>query len=154
MRSPNGKAKGLGQERVEQILAAYGAKPEHWPAAERPGMLAELEVSSQAQARLAEEQELDRALEHVATCEPSAKLRAAILQAVPAPKRSWSSALDAWAESLWPTRRVWAFGGALAAAAVLGVATGLVSPDTDSAAADTDVAAVAFDDYAQLGDVP
>ena len=149
-----GKAAALSQERVEQILAAYGVRPERWPKQEREAVLAAMEASAEVRARMEQHRALDHLLDEVATLEPSAELQRRIIAAAPTRKRSWASSIDSWAESLWPARRSWLLGGALAAAAALGVATGLLVPETDLDQGETDVAAVAFDDYAALGEVP
>lgn len=67
-------------ERFETLLDAYGAEPERWPSAERAAAEALLESDARAQALHQAALTLDAHLEHVEVDEPSARLRAQVLE--------------------------------------------------------------------------
>jgi hypothetical protein len=67
-------------ERFETLLDAYGAEPERWPSAERDAAKALLRSDARAQALQQAALALDSHLEQVEVDEPSARLRARILE--------------------------------------------------------------------------
>lgn len=67
-------------ERFEALLDAYGAEPERWPSAERDAAKALLESDARAHALHQAALALDSQLERVEVDEPSARLRARVLE--------------------------------------------------------------------------
>ena len=120
----------LSVARFEAILAAYGAKPERWPADERAAALDLAKTASGAKACLAEADRLDRALSALPSPEgaDSAFLRrlatipyTTARQGLPRPGPRWTGAFAAalGIRSLAPQ------GLAIAAAGIVGVWLGL-----------------------------
>ena len=66
--------------RLAELLDAYGCNPEHWPERERPGALALLSNDPRALALQTAARQLDQQLEQFEVSEPSAQLRARILE--------------------------------------------------------------------------
>lgn len=94
-------------DRLTEILDAYGADPNRWPAAERADALALVAVSPDARDLVAAAARLDAVLDALPPAQaPSAALRARIVAAAPARSRP---------------RRVAAVLAPLAAAAVLAI---------------------------------
>jgi hypothetical protein len=101
-------------ERLQALIAAYGAEPAHWPTAERAAAETALREAADSQALLATERALD-----------------AILDAWPAPRvtlqlreRSLMGAPREGAERLgW--RRIWLFGAGFTAACGAGLLVGI-----------------------------
>lgn len=151
-RNPTGN--GLDQKRFEQMLAAYGSHPDAWPTEHRQGAQALLEASAECRQLLAQEAVLDGMLDQAPAHEPSRGLRQRVLDAAPRVSNSWAQRLDRWASGLWPLGRSWQPVGVLAVAAALGIVAGFqltaLDPEQDAA----DVASVALDDFADLGDLP
>ncbi len=84
----------ISVERFEQLLAAYGAAPEHWPETERSAAQRLLDESAAARRLLAHAAALDALLDHAAIEPPSPLLRAQVLMAAPrAPRRRWAYAM-------------------------------------------------------------
>lgn len=145
--------RAVSLERFRALLDAYGARPELWPAEERPAALALRDVSPEARALFDAEIALDAEFAGVVDPEldPSFLRR---LNEVPlrAPqKRAWFSL-----RGLWLPAASWAF------AAVLGLGFGLtaeplaeedgtepvaaasaVAPDTAPSLAEDDISALA-----------
>ncbi len=132
-------------ERLKQIIAAYGADPDRWPAEERPAAEALLRRSSQAQACLAEEARLDALLDEIPAGEVSPALAARIVAALPAepaversqPAASLGQQVRDRLSALLDGEggMDWLAGGGmmrpaslLGGAALLGLATGLFAP--------------------------
>ncbi|MBV1686759.1 hypothetical protein KRR38_03490 [Novosphingobium sp. G106] len=93
-------------ERLTQILAAYGSRPERWPEGERADAMALLESG---QAGHLDAERLDRALDRLTVAHPDAALV--------------GQALAGFAASSSLLRRWW-FAPLLAGSGALGVATG------------------------------
>jgi hypothetical protein len=148
------KRVGMTRERLAQILATYGSHPNRWPANERQAAVALLATHEQAQQVLAQEAELDAILAVAPTVEPSHRLRERILRAAPSAPTAWSDRLDRWASGLWPMGRSYQPLGALAAAAALGIAVGLVLPSQDTDADSSDLGDGTYEAFADLGDLP
>ena len=70
----------ISNQRVEAIIAAYGADPERWPEAERAGALARLERSGERRDQLQGEAELDALLGGLGRPQPSNMLKAKLLE--------------------------------------------------------------------------
>jgi hypothetical protein len=70
-------------DRLEALLAAYGADPARWPAAERDAARALLARSAAARARRDAAARLDRLLDAVPAAAPSPALAARVLAAAP-----------------------------------------------------------------------
>src|SRR5262245_13525280 len=73
-------------QQLQQLLDAYGANPERWPAEERATALALLAHSTAARAQRNEAARLDALLDLAPVALPSAELAAQILAAAPAEK--------------------------------------------------------------------
>lgn len=116
----------LSLERFQRLLAAYGARRELWPAAERPAAEGLLEMSSEARALLSREEDLDTGLTALAALTPelSAGLSRKLAEI---PLRS---ARKSWA---WPFGRVWVPAAAWAAAAMFGIAIGTLTSESQPA---------------------
>lgn len=123
-----GRGDGMTAARFAVILDAYGSEKRRWPSTERAAAEALLAASPEARARLAEAARLDRVLSASTAPEPSAALRAAILQA--APKATPADSVElrrrriGFAETgrgLWQSL-VGELGGLRPAGAVLGLA--------------------------------
>lgn len=110
----------LALDRFQQLLAAYGARRELWPAAERAAAERLLETSSEARALLPREEDLDVGLTALASLTPelSPQLSRKLAEI---PLRSERK------RSFWPFGRVWV--PAWAAAAVFGLAVGNFMPE-------------------------
>lgn len=119
----------MEQERFEQLIAAYGADPARWPAAERAAA-----QRRAAERDLGDERALDALLDAYRVEGPSAALRQRVLAAAPGPRRAFR-----------PTRLFWLSGAGLAAACAAGVLLGVrlggamaspgVQPDREAEAA-------------------
>ena len=116
----------LSLERFQRLLAAYGARHELWPAAERPAAERLLEMSSEARTLLLREEDLDTGLSALAALTPeltpglSRKLAELPLRNA---RKRWS----------WPFGRVWVPAAAWAAAAVFGIAIGTLTSEGEPA---------------------
>lgn len=89
-------ARALTMERLVEMLDAYGAAPERWPAAERAAAEALIARSEEARAHQRRAAELDRLLDALPTVAPSAGLRERVLAAAPKRRpaaRAWRRAL-------------------------------------------------------------
>jgi hypothetical protein len=125
-------------DRFAQIVEAYGGSPRRWPEGERDEAEQLMERSAEARAIVERCAGLDALLDEAPGLEPSRALRDRILAAAPAARRSWAETLNEWASNLWPLGRSWQPIGALAAAAALGIAAGLVVPNTLNDAEEAD----------------
>ena len=74
----------MNRERFEQIVAAYGADPQHWPEAERAAAEAFATANADTAALVADEGGLDRMLDHAAALPDTTALAARILAQTPA----------------------------------------------------------------------
>jgi hypothetical protein len=119
----------LSLERFQRLLAAYGARRELWPAAERPAAELLLDASSEARALLSREEELDQGLMQLAALSPE-------LDATLSRKLAEIPLRNARKRALWPFGRVWVPAAAWAAAAVFGIAVGSFSVGDDPASAE------------------
>ncbi len=70
----------ISKQRVEAIIAAYGADPERWPEAERTGALELLERSGEGLDQLRGAAQLDALLGGAAQPQPSNMLKARLLE--------------------------------------------------------------------------
>jgi hypothetical protein len=119
-------------DRLREILDAYGAAPERWPAAERDAALALLAESAAARALVDAARRLDALLDRLPTPEPRAdadELAARIAAAEPrrspptvVPLRRAANDRLPWA---WPSL------AGIAAAAALGFWIGWSDPDAE-----------------------
>jgi len=133
----------LSLDRFQRLLAAYGARRELWPAAEREAAELLLERSSEARALAAKEDGLDSELAALSALEPELSpglsRRLAEIPLRQTRKRA-----------LWPFGRVWIPAVAWAAAAVFGLAVGNFAPNDD--ASDVTVAVDAAQPDSDEGD--
>ncbi len=111
----------MSPERFDALIAAYGAEPSRWPAAERGAAMA---YQHQHPDALSGEQALDEALDAWRPAPASVALRERILAAAPKPARP-----------RWSWRQVWLPGAGLAAACAAGAVVGatLVGPSLANA---------------------
>lgn len=145
-------------DRLEQILDAYGAAPQAWPAGERAAALALMERSESARQLCEQAAQLDSLLDTAADIEASSELRARVLGALPSKPMSWAARLDRVATWVWPFGPTWRPAAALVAAAALGIGVGTWIPNDPTADVDTastpDVSELVFAGYAYSGDEP
>jgi hypothetical protein len=123
----------LSLERFQRLLAAYGARRELWPAAERPAAERLLEASSEARALLSREEDLDSGLVELAALTPE-------LDPALSRKLAEIPLRNSRKRSFWPFGRVWVPAAAWAAAAVVGVAVGSFSVGDEPAIAEQTLA--------------
>lgn len=111
----------MTEERALELLAAYGADPMRWPAAERTAAQALLAVteSPRLQAALAEAEALDQALDGLSAPVLSEAARQRLTCEARPGLRGKLRGFLGWQGSLWRPA------GALAAALLLGVALGM-----------------------------
>lgn len=143
--------------RLAAILDAYGGEARRWPAAERAAAEALLTASPEARGLLAEVTRLDQMLSAAPAPEPSAALRAAILQAAPKPAATSRPSVAEIGRGLWQSLAgvlTGELGGLRPAGAVLGIALvlgvvagGALESQTE---ADTSVASAPTLDLLQL----
>lgn len=112
-------------ERLKDLLAAYGARPGLWPAEEHAAAQALIDTSDEARALYDEEQALDALLQKVAEPEVSAALQSRVrsmaIPPAPAPSASLLARMFCW---LRPQSQM-AWQGAVVAAGILGIVTGV-----------------------------
>lgn len=124
--------KRVDLERFAAIVDAYGADADAWPAEERAGALALLEVSAKAVELRAEAARLDGFLDELPELAPSVALSERILEEAPAPARGWTERWAQVVDAVWPFGPSWQPVAALATAAVLGITFGLVMPESSA----------------------
>ncbi len=129
MKREQGDGTQVGLERFAVLVEAYGASPDSWPEDEREGALRLLEQSSEAVRMHQDAKALDLWLDEAPCVEPSAALRARLLDAAPKSAVSWSERWSRAVERLWPFGPTWQPATALVAAAVLGLTFGLAAPE-------------------------
>lgn len=113
----------LSMDRYKALLAAYGARLELWPEAEREAARAFLASSAEARRLAADEAGLDALFTAIETAAPSPRLARRLAElpvSNPQPQR------------LWPFRRVWLPAIAWAAAAAVGVVIGSLTPEPEN----------------------
>ncbi len=138
------KSAPMSLERFEDLVDAYGASPDRWPADERKSGLALLASDAQAAQLCASAEALDDLLDAAPKEEPSAALRSRILAAAPERPLTWHERLDRFTEQLWPFTPRWQPAMGLATAALLGVVVGTAVPDAAAASEPVDVTELAF----------
>jgi hypothetical protein len=145
-------------QRLRAMLDAYGAAPDHWPAAERSAAEALIAGSAEAARAVAEARALDMALDEstaqvpadalarltpaTAFPPPRAAEQRAAVKIAPSPKRGWATAL---ADAFWPRAAVFA------SIAALGIVVGLASEPAYSISDDSVFAASDDGIYAVSG---
>jgi hypothetical protein len=119
----------LSLERFQRLLAAYGARRELWPVAERQAAERLLDTSSEARAVLSHEEDLDTGLMALSGLTP---------ELTPGLSRKLAEIplRNSRNRSLWPFRRVWVPAAAWAAAAVFGIAVGSFTAGEEPASAE------------------
>ncbi len=132
-------------ERLAEIVAAYGAAPHRWPAAERQAAEALVLHSAQAAVMVKRARVLDAALDASPDAPVPAALVSRIMAARPRPIMDSIAAMNASASqvsgSLWRSlvQTIWPYGspafpaGALVASVVLGIGLGMSAPSALSA---------------------
>ncbi|WP_119460427.1 hypothetical protein [Rhodospirillaceae bacterium SYSU D60014] len=133
-------------QRFEAITAAYGARPDRWPAAERDAANALLADSAAARTLLEGAAALDGLLDMVPAPAPAPTMRAAILAAAPrAATLSLAGRLaEAWRAFSGEFGGFRAAGPVLAASLLLGVAAGSLLSDGAGGASDPDLLQLAL----------
>lgn len=116
-------------DRLRGLLAAYGARPDTWPLEERAAAQALIDASDEARALYKEEQALDALLQRIEEPDVSAALHSrvrSIAKTTPAqPDPGFLGRMMGW---LGPRPQM-AWQGAVVAAGILGIATGVgISP--------------------------
>ena len=129
-----------GIDRFRQLIDAYGAKPERWPAVDRAAAIAFRAQSAEARAYADAAAALDAARDQAPAQMPSAALRGRVLAAAPSARSS------GWRDWLFGQMPVWRPVTAFAAAALLGLGLGWAQPVAlpASEAVVIDVAAFSF----------
>lgn len=141
-------------DRALAILAAYGADPDRWPAAERDMVLALVAAQPAVAARRAEEALLDRLVDAVPAHAAVPSIKARILAAAERDSRPAARKLrefTGWLAALWPFGPPWQPASALAAAALLGLVVGATLQGGYS---DDDYALLSFGLSAELDPLP
>jgi hypothetical protein len=121
----------MNLDRFAEIVAAYGADPALWPAAERRAAEALAQASSEARRLLDQAAPLDHLLRQAAMPQPSADLAQRIMARLPtrvAAHRVSGRRLSAWKEfslAAFPFRAAWPQFAVLALALSLGIGAGL-----------------------------
>lgn len=122
--------KSMDLQRLSELLDAYGASRERWPAAEREAALSLLASSDAARALHRQAQMLDAELDALAVPPPGAALRAAVIASIPQHRRGWVRAVG----ELWRELGGWrlaapAFAASLALGALLPIWLDETAPD-------------------------
>jgi hypothetical protein len=123
----------MNLKRLEQILAAYGAKPERWPDAERPLALALLARDIHAQQLLRDARQLDGLLDSLPALESSLDAASLAAKLSERPQEKGNIRVLPAARSRWRLPIIMPNLIGLAAAAVAGFWIGWSNPDTDNA---------------------
>jgi hypothetical protein len=120
----------ISTERVRALVAAYGAGPQRWPAAERADALRRIAEDPALAAEIEDAARLDALLDALPDPAPNPALRVALKNI---PDRSGASLLDRLA-AIWPFAGAgWRPATGLAAAAVLGIVVGFSTPESSLA---------------------
>lgn len=119
----------ITRDRVRDLLAAYGADPGRWPAAERDAAERLLSEDPTLAAEVADARAFDQLLDALPDPVPSPALRV-VLKDIPDRSRPGLAASLAW---LWPFGTPWRPAAGLVAAAVLGVVIGFATPEATTA---------------------
>jgi hypothetical protein len=106
--------------RLAEILAAYGADPARWPAAERDRLLAHVEAAPELQALLAEAREIDQVLARAKAPRVPAGALARLL-AEAARHKPQPSVIPFDQARARPRSSIWSWGAAAALAASFGL---------------------------------
>jgi hypothetical protein len=124
--------------RLAEVLAAYGADPARWPAAERDRLMAHLDNVSDLQALLSEAREIDQVLARVKTPEVPAGAVARLLAQTGQQKPSAAVILLDRARAR-PRPSIWSWGAAAALAASFGLGIFLGTTNLATSFGDNDV---------------
>jgi hypothetical protein len=119
----------MTRDRARALLAAYGADPGRWPAAERAAAERLAAADPVLAAELAEAQAVDALLDALPAPAPSPALRVALKDIPDGARLGWSGRLS----SLWPFGAPWRPAAGLVAAAVLGIFLGIVTSEPTTA---------------------
>ncbi len=106
--------------RLAEVLAAYGADPARWPAAERDRLMAHLDVAPDLQALLTEAREIDRVLAEARAPEVPTGA-AARLVARAGQQNASATVIPLSPARARPRPSIWSWGAAAALAASFGL---------------------------------
>jgi hypothetical protein len=124
--------------RLAEVLAAYGADPARWPAAERDRLMAHVENTPDLQALLIEAREIDQILASVkAPSVPAAA--AARLLAQAGQRKSKATVIPFDRARARPRPSIWSWGAAAALAASFGLGIFLGTTNFAAHFGDSDV---------------
>jgi hypothetical protein len=138
----------MNEDRLHQLLEAYGADPARWPDNERHHAARLHQAGGVAAAARA----LDAQLDLYAAPAASARLRQAILDRTRTLPQARPLSLAGWIGDLMPLRPLWPNLAGLAAALVIGFGVGFTDlgamADTDPAVQSTVFGFESLDDFA------
>jgi hypothetical protein len=129
--------------RLAEVLAAYGADPARWPAAERDRLMALIESSPHLQALLADARQIDQVLSAAKTSAVPAGAAARLLARARQQKPS-ATVIRLDRARARPSPSIWSWGAAAALAASFGL--GIFLGTTNFAAHFDDSDVVEIDD--------
>ena len=120
----------MTRERLQAIVAAYGADPRRWPDAERARAQALIAGNPDVQALLAQEAEANRILDALGPEIPSASLSARILSAFDATHRPVPRGMvQRIRDAVWPGAPLWQPASALVFSLIVGIVVGAALPE-------------------------
>ncbi|MGH6879293.1 hypothetical protein [Hypericibacter sp.] len=122
----------MNAKRLEQILAAYGAKSERWPEAERPDALALLAHDAPAQQLLRDARRLDGLLDSLQALEPTFDAASLAARLSERPQEMTNVRSLAASRARWRIPFIMPNLIGLAAAAVAGFWIGWTNPGTEN----------------------
>ena len=153
----NATSPRLSLERFADLVDAYGARPERWPAAERPAALALLTDSGEARALRDQAETVDTLLDQALVQDPSPALAERILAAAPlysssamgpTVREGITDRVRHWLRRTLPKTTDWRDVTALATSLLVGVALGYLTPLAGNADGWTEAELQAVDAFA------
>jgi hypothetical protein len=124
--------------RLADVLAAYGADPARWPAAERDRLMAQLDIAPDLQTLLSEAREVDQVLTGAGAPEVPAGAAARLLARAVRQKPS-ATVIPLGRARARPRPSVWSWGAAAALAASFGLGIFLGTTNLATSLGDSDV---------------
>ncbi len=144
--------KPMTQDRIRELIEAYGAAPERWPGRERDLAMVFIATSVEAQDLLKEASALDTALNALPMSEPSLALRRSVLDAFTPPIPVAANENDGLVTTItqWQPRSNRSWHKAAAAAVMFGVLCGVGISQTFAPASTVVLAQQPSPDFNQL----